>query len=182
MINWVENVGASIPDHSKDVRNMLIKVMKTKAISELDAHACALTAALVSGNGELGFTIEMFGPLQKARSEINIAKSAASLSNMHNIYNGFIGQSCNQGNFQYETDIDNTVEESFQGPLQTKFAMYSLAASVISHPSQANKYFNKLVEQGITVEAIQDIVKIAAVINTIGKVAPEVDQLIPSKF
>lgn len=182
MMNWVENVGASIPDHSKDVRNMLIKAMNTKAISELDAHACALAAALISSNGELGFAIEMFGPLQRARSEINIAKSAASLANMHNIYNNFIEQPCNQGNFQYEANIDNTIEESFQGPLQTKFAMYSLAASVISHPLQANKHFTKLVEQGIGVEAIQDIVKIAAVINTIGKIAPEVDQLIPSKF
>lgn len=168
MMHWVENVVASIPEHSVDVATVLTTVMKTKNISEIDAHACALAAALISGNGELGFAIEMFGPLQKARSEINLAKSAASLSNMHNIYNSFAEVHQIQ---RLETDI---VDE--------KFTMYSLAASVISHPKQADKCVLKLVEYGLNSEAIQDIVKIGAVINTIGKIAPEVDQLIPSKF
>lgn len=168
MMYWVENVVASIPEHSKDVGTMLTTVMKTKNISEMDAHACALAAALISSNGELGFAIEMFGPLQRARSEINLAKSAASLSNMYNIYNSFAEA------HQAQT-LDTVIADK-------KFTMYALAASVIAHPKQADKHVATLIEQGLSLEAIQDIVKIGAVINTIGKIAPEVDQLIPSKF
>lgn len=168
MIYWVENVSTSIPEHSVDVATMLTTVMNTKNISEIDAHACALAAALISGNGELGFAIEMFGPLQKARSEINLAKSAASLSNMHNIYNSI-------AEIHHMPRLETHSADK-------KFVMYSLAASVISYPKQADTYILKLVEHGLSTEAIQDIVKIGAVINTIGKIAPEVDQLIPSKF
>lgn len=168
MMHWVENVVASIPEHSADVATMLTTVMNTKNISEIDAHACALAAALISSNGELGFAIEMFGPLQKARSEINLAKSAASLSNMHSIYNSFA-----ELHHMPRLETHSTDE---------KFVMYSLAASVISQPKQADKHFLKLVEYGLSLEAIQDIVKIGAVINTIGKISPEVDQLIPSQF
>lgn len=176
MMNWVENVSSSIPDHSIDVRNTLIRIMKTQNLDEIDAHACALAAALVSGNGELGFAIEMFGPLQRAKSEINMAKSAATSANMHNIFNEFVQT---VGYNELSNTLDNTI--TFPG-LEIKFIMYLLAASVISHNSQVSGYFTKLIDSGVTVGAIKDIVTIAAVINTIGKIAPEVDQLIPSKF
>lgn len=176
MMNWVETVSSSIPDHSTDVKTTLVKVMKTQNLTEIDAHACALAAALISGNGELGFAIEMFGPLQRARSEVNIAKSAATTANMHSIVDEFIQQSCSK---EFTNQIENTV--AYPG-LETKFAMYSLAAGVIINTSHAKKHVAALFGQGVSIEAIEDIVTIAAVVNTIGKIAPEVDHLISSKL
>jgi len=180
-MNWVENVAFSIPDHSKDIRFMLTKIMKTKNLSEVDAHACALAAALTSGNGDLGFAIEMFGPLKRASAEIKAVKSAASLANMRNIYYKFIEQT-EQVQLKIDSSgIDCSAEKDCSGVPEEKFLMYSLAASVVNYAPAANTYVTKLMDQyNMSSEAIQDIAKIAAVINTIGKIAPEIDQLVPS--
>jgi AhpD family alkylhydroperoxidase len=61
-----------------------------------------------------------------------------------------------------------------------KYEMYALAASIIDYCTPAaNAHYRKLLDLGITMPAIQQIAKIAAVINTIGKIAPEIDQLVP---
>lgn len=178
MINWVESVISSIPDHSKDVSSILEKIMKTSNLTEVDAHACALAAALASSNGELAFAIEMFGPLAKAKNEINLAKTAASFSNMINLYFNFVD---NSHILCLAAEPSNIDPPAISENDACKFAMYSLSASIVNYTDRANKHLRKLQECQLTMESIQDIAKIAAVINTIGKIAPDVNQLVSSK-
>ena len=63
--NWIDTVKLSLPEHATDLAENLSVVM-TKypdSLSEIDAHACALAAAMASGNGELAFEISMNSPL-----------------------------------------------------------------------------------------------------------------------
>ena len=63
--NWIDTVKLSLPEHAADLAENLSVVM-TKypdSLSEIDAHACALAAAMASGNGELAFEISMNSPL-----------------------------------------------------------------------------------------------------------------------
>jgi hypothetical protein len=63
--NWIDTVKLSLPEHASDLAENLSVVM-TKypdSLSEIDAHACALAAAMASGNGELAFEISMNSPL-----------------------------------------------------------------------------------------------------------------------
>jgi AhpD family alkylhydroperoxidase len=172
MMHWLENVGESIPEHSIDVKTALYAAMKSDLLDEVDVHACALAAALASANGELAFAIEMFGPLAKAKAEIRMAKTAVSVTNMHNVYDRFVAGS--------EAEFAHS---GFEKPsnFSMKYEMYALAASIIDYCTPAaNAHYRNLLDLGVTMPAIQQIAKIAAVINTIGKIAPEIDQLVPS--
>ena len=57
-MNWVEQIKNSIPDHAKDIRLNLDAVINRSGLDEVDAHACALAAAIAAGNGELAFEIQ----------------------------------------------------------------------------------------------------------------------------
>ena len=87
--DWVANVKESIPDHSKDIKLNLDAVINRSGLDLVDAHACALAAAIAAGNGELAFEIQMNGPLMGAE-EREAAKSAASLMGQNNVWYPFV--------------------------------------------------------------------------------------------
>jgi len=88
-MNWVDDVKNSIPDHAKDIRLNLDSVINRSGLDEVDAHACALAAAIASSNGELAYEIQHNGPL-RGTDEREAAKTAAALMGMNNVYYPFV--------------------------------------------------------------------------------------------
>lgn len=77
---WINDVADSLPEHSASFGvelSELFNDLNHTGISEIDAHACALTAAVIAGNGELAYEIGMNGPLI-GTSEREAAKAAAA--------------------------------------------------------------------------------------------------------
>jgi hypothetical protein len=60
---WVDVVKTSIPEHLSYLERNFEIAMTQHGLDEIDAHGCALAAALASGNAELAFEISMNGPL-----------------------------------------------------------------------------------------------------------------------
>ena len=54
-MSWVDDIKDSIPDHAKDIRLNLDAVINRSGLSEVDAHACALAAAIASGYSSYHF-------------------------------------------------------------------------------------------------------------------------------
>lgn len=179
-MNWVENVKNSIPDHSKDIRlNLDAVINRNGKLDEVDTHACALAAAIAANNGELAFAIQMLGPLQKHTAEVEAAKSAASLMGMNNVYYPFLEMVNDPELSGLPPGLRMNVYSNHGGVSKKKFEMYALAASIVGKCSHCIKsHYNDLKKEGMTVDQLQVVAKISAIITAIGKVAPDVDSLL----
>lgn len=170
-MNWVDQVKASIPDHAKDIKLNLDAVINRSGLDEIDAHACALAAAIMAGNGELAFEIGMNGPLMGA-PEREAAKTAAALMGMNNIYYPFVEMTGDPNLKGLPAGLRMQAYATHGGVSKKKFEMYALCASIVGKCHFCIKsHYDILKSEGMTLQQLQSVGKIAAVINAVGKVA-----------
>ena len=166
---WVDEVAGSIPDHSVDVKRVLLEVMSDDTINEVDRHGCALAAAIVSGNGELAFEISMNGPLL-GTDEREVAKSAASVATMKATYNSFLSGQNVIRDVDYN-EFDVCVKDTFGGVAPSKFQLYKFVSNVVlNSPADIEESLTEM-NINITSYQLKLAAKIAAVVSAIGKVA-----------
>lgn len=171
-MNWVDQVKASIPDHAKDIKLNLDAVINRSGLDEIDAHACALAAAIMAGNGELAYEISMNGPLM-GTPEREAAKTAAALMGMNNIYYPFVEMTGDENLKGLPAGLRMQAYATHGGVSKKKFEMYALCASIVGKCHFCVKsHYDILKNEGMTVQQLQAVGKIAAVINAVGKVAP----------
>lgn len=167
MNTWADQIANSIPEHSEEVKTTLVRAINYSPLDEVDAHACALVAAISAGNGELAFEISMNGPLM-GKPERELAKKAASVMSMSSIFYSFVNTYI-EADSENLTDLfaDANVEE-----LKNKFEIYALAASITNKCDYGiKKYIAKVTEQGLSDDQIHSIGIISAVVSSIGKIA-----------
>jgi len=170
--DWVEVIKSSIPDHAKDIKLNLDNVIKRSGLDPIDIHACALAAAISSGNGPLAFQIEMNGILLDT-PELQAAKTAASLMGMNNVYYPFVEMVDDEQLKNLPAGLRMNAYANHGGVTKLKFEMYALCASIVGKCHFCVKsHYDLLKKEGMTVQQLQAVGKIAAVINSIGKVAP----------
>ena len=163
-MNWLTMVGGTIPKYAEDIATNLTEAMSAdNGLTEIDSHACALAAAVATGNGGLGFEISMNGPLFKT-NEREAAKRAAVLFSYKDTLHTF--DSC----FEWP-GVTFNVNFSDSGVTETQYAMYEFAAAV----ALKNKVFivermKNLNSMGVSHSQILTIAKIAAVISTFTKI------------
>lgn len=170
--NWIEQVKESIPDHSKDIKLNLDNVINRSLLDPVDTHAVAYVAALAAGNGGLAFEIEHNSPLFLDEKVREAAKTAASLMGMNNIFYPFV-EMCNDPDLKgLPPGLRMNAYANHGGVTKKQFEMYALAASIIGkcHFCVKNHY-DTLRKEGMTVQQLQHVGKIAAVVNAIGKIA-----------
>jgi alkyl hydroperoxide reductase subunit D len=170
--DWIQTVKESIPDHAKDIKLNLDSVMARHGLDPVDAHACAYAAAIASGNGGLAFEIEMNGPLFTADAERDAMKAAAALMGMNNIYYPFV-EMCDDPQLKgLPVGLRMNAYANHGGVTKKKFEMYALAASIIGKCDHCVKnHYEALKAEGVSVQQLQAIGRIAAVVHAIGKVA-----------
>jgi len=172
-MNWVDQVKNSIPDFSKDIKLNLDAVINRSGLDEVDAHACALAAALSAGNGGLALAIASGEVLEKNQLECDAAKTAASLMGMNNVYYPFVEMAEDENLKGLPAGLRMTAYANHGGVSKKKFEMYALCASIVGKCHFCVKsHYDLLKKEGMTVQELQAVGKIAAVINAVGKVAP----------
>ena len=170
--DWVANVKESIPDHAKDIKLNLDAVINRSGLDLVDAHACALAAAIASGNGELAFEIQMNGPLMGA-IEREAAKTAAALMGMNNVWYPFVEMAADESMKGLPAGLRMNAYATHGGVSKKKFEMYALCASIVGKCHFCVKsHYETLKKEGMTVQELMAVGRIAAVITAIGKVAP----------
>jgi lipoyl-dependent peroxiredoxin subunit D len=170
--DWVANIKESIPDHSKDIKLNIDAVINRSGLDLIDAHACALAAAIAAGNGELAFEIQMNGPLMGAE-EREAAKTAASLMGQNNVWYPFVEMAGDEGMKGLPAGLRMNAYATHGGVSKKKFEMYSLAASIVGKCHFCVKaHYDTLKKEGMTTQELMSVGRIAAVITAIGKVAP----------
>lgn len=179
---WVDLVKGSIPDWSKDIKLNLDNVINRSLLDEVDTHACALAAALAAGNGGLAYSIMTSGPLATNLEEKNAAKTAASLMAMNNVYYPFVEMAADEDLKRSPAGLRMQAYATHGGVSKKKFEMYALCASIVGKCNHCIKsHYEILKNEGMTVLELQHVGKIAAVINAVGKVAPEEEFLIQER-
>ncbi len=170
-MSWVDQVKDSIPDHAKDIKLNLDAVINRSGLDEVDAHACAFAAAVAAGNGDLAFEISMNGPLA-GTTEREAAKTAAALMGMNNVYYPFVEMTGDSDLKGLPPGLRMNAYATDGGVSKKKFEMYALAASIDGkcHFCVKNHY-DTLKKEGMTVQELQAVGKIAAVVAAVGKVA-----------
>jgi lipoyl-dependent peroxiredoxin subunit D len=169
--DWVANVKESIPDHSKDIKLNLDAVINRSGLDLVDAHACALAAAIAAGNGELAFEIQMNGPLMGAE-EREAAKTAASLMGQNNVWYPFVEMAGDEGMKGLPAGLRMNAYATHGGVSKKKFEMYSLAASIVGKCHFCVKaHYDTLKKEGMTTQELMSVGRIAAVVTAIGKVS-----------
>ena len=169
--DWVANIKESIPDHSKDIKLNIDAVINRSGLDLVDAHACALAAAIAAGNGELAFEIQMNGPLMGAE-EREAAKTAASLMGQNNVWYPFVEMANDESMKGLPAGLRMNAYATHGGVSKKKFEMYSLAASIIGKCHFCVKaHYDTLKKEGMTTQELMAVGRIAAVVNAIGKVS-----------
>ena len=173
-MNWIDVIKESIPDHSKDIKLNLDAVINRSPLSAEDTAAVALVSALASGNGALAFEIETKSALAEFEAEKTAAKTAASLMAMNNMWYPYVEMTGDPDLKGLPAGLRMNAYATHGGVSKKKFEMYALAASIIGkcHFCVKNHY-DVLKKEGMTVQELQHVGKIAAVINAVGKIAPE---------
>jgi alkyl hydroperoxide reductase subunit D len=170
-MNWIEDVKNSIPDHAKDIKLNLDSVVNRSGLDEVDAHACALAAAIASSNGELAYEIQHNGPL-RGTQEREAAKTAAALMGMNNVYYPFVEMTGDETLKKTPPGLRMNAYATHGGVSKKKFEMYALAASIVGKCHFCIKsHYDILKNEGMTVTELQAVGKIAAVVTALGKVA-----------
>ncbi len=170
-MSWVEQIKESIPDHAKDIKLNLDSVMKRSGLDEVDAHACAFAAAIAAKNGDLAFEISMNGPLM-GTPEREAAKTAAALMGMNNTYYPFVEMTGDTELKNMPAGLRMNAYATYGGVSKKKFEMYALAASIVGKCHFCVKsHYELLKKEGMTVQELQMVGKIASVIAAIGSVA-----------
>ena len=170
-MSWVDQIKESIPDHAKDIKLNLDAVINRSGLDEVDAHACAMAAAISAGNGELAYEIGMNGPLM-GTPEREAAKTAAALMGMNNVYYPFVDMTGDPNLKGLPPGLRMQAYATHGGVSKLKFEMYALAASVVGKCHFCIKsHYDILKGEGMTVQQLQAVGKIAAVVASIGKIA-----------
>ena len=176
MSAWIEQVAESMPEYAEDIAANLLKFMATPELDEFDAHACALAAAVASGNGGLAFEIDMNSPIT-GLIERHAAKAAAINTVQDSMYMSFDSALQVKGwnalnSISYTTPGFSLVMfDSAAGVSRRKFAMYSLSAAIVTKELETiNYWIRETTTEGLTQVQIREIAKIAAVIGSIGKI------------
>ena len=142
--NWVTTVTISLPDYASQMGNRLASVMTDNSLSIVEAHSCALAAALAVGYGELALEISMSNELRgnDIREEVAAAVIDMTFSNI-------------SGDLLI-TDL--------------KITPYALAVAMVLKDELSIEVIRSgLTEFGYTNEQLKDIAKIAGLIPAIGK-------------
>ena len=170
-MSWVDEVKNSIPDHAKDIKLNLDAVINRSGLDEVDAHACALAAAIMSNNGELAYEISMNGPLL-GTPEREAAKTAAALMALNNTYYPFVEMTGDENLKAVGAGLRMNAYATHGGVTKKKFEMYALAASVVGKCHFCIKsHYELLKKEGMTVQQLNAVGKIAAVVGAINKIA-----------
>jgi hypothetical protein len=77
--NWVNTLTVSLPEYANELGKQIEVAMTEQVLDDIDAHACALGAAIATGNGELAFEIAMSDTLRGTEIREDIAKTVIDL-------------------------------------------------------------------------------------------------------
>jgi alkyl hydroperoxide reductase subunit D len=167
-MNWVNVVKEGLPEYAKDTRLNLDAVLLRSSLDPLVAQGCALAAAFAAGNSRLATAIDAEF---EDRKEADAALTAASIMAQNNVWYPYIEMVEDPALKGLPALLRMNGIINHGGTSKVNFEAYSLAASIVGKCQFCVKaHYDTLKKEGMTVEQLRDIGRIAAVVNSVAKV------------
>jgi lipoyl-dependent peroxiredoxin subunit D len=168
MTQWVEEIKEVLPEYAKDTKLNLDAVIKRSTLDLDEAVACALAAALATGNGKVtAFISTRFENIV----ERDAALTAAGIMAQNNVWYPYVEMAEDDNLKGLPAQLRMNAIAGHGGTTKARFEAYSLAASIVGKCHFCVKaHYETLKKEGYSVEQLRDIGRIAAVINSVAKI------------
>ena len=165
---WINQIKEALPEYAKDTRLNLDAVINRSSLNAIVAEGCALAAAMSTGNGKLVSFIQSGMEDSKER---DAALTASSLMGMNNVWYPYVEMVDDPNLAGLPAQLRMNAIATHGGTTKVNFESYSLAASIVGKCHFCVKaHYDTLKKEGMTVEQLRDIGRIAAVITSVAKV------------
>lgn len=167
-MSWIDQVKAALPEYAKDTKLNIDAVINRSTLSKDEAEACALAAAVATGNGKI--VSLLMGNIED-QTEMTAALTAASLMAMNNVWYPYVEMAGDEQLTGLPAQLRMNAIASHGGTSKARFEAYSLAASIVGKCHFCVKaHYDTLRKEGYTVEQLRDIGRIAAVMTSVCRV------------
>lgn len=166
-MSWVNEVRNSIPGYAKDANLNLDNVINRSSLDEVTVKGVALASAFAAGNMDLVNIIKPY-LLEEDRQA---ALTAASLMAMNNIWYPYVEMAGDPALKGMPAQLRMNAYANHGGTTKAKFESYALAASIVGKCHFCvRSHYDTLMKEGMTVEQLRDVGRIAAVVAAVAKV------------
>lgn len=166
-MSWVDTIKESLPDYAKDTKLNLDAVMNRSTLDAVEAQACALAAAMSTGNGKL---VSFIQSGIEDETERNAALTAGSIMAQNNVWYPYV-EMVGGALDGIPPQLRMNAIANHGGTTKARFEAYSLAASIVGKCHFCvSAHFDTLKKEGYSIDQLRDIGRIAATINSIAKV------------
>jgi alkyl hydroperoxide reductase subunit D len=167
-MNWVNVVKEGLPEYAKDTRLNLDAVLLRSSLDPLVAQGCALAAAFAAGNSRLATAIDAEF---EDRKEADAALTAAAIMAQNNVWYPYVEMAEDPALKGLPAQLRMNGIINHGGTSKVNFEAYSLAASIVGKCHFCVKaQYDTLKKEGMSVEQLRDVGRIAAVVNSVAKV------------
>jgi lipoyl-dependent peroxiredoxin subunit D len=169
-MDFVNSIKKLIPDYAKDIRLNLDGTIVRSSLEGNDAVGVALAAAFAAKSRTIIEAIRSSGVL--SAEELNGAQTAAALMGMNNVWYPFVEMADDADLKTQRAELRMGAYASHGGVDKRRFEMYALAASIVGKCHFCVKSHFALLknEQGMSVQQLRDVGRIAAVVNAAAQV------------
>jgi alkyl hydroperoxide reductase subunit D len=165
---WVNVIKEGLPEYAKDTKLNLDAVLLRSSLDPLVAQGCALAAAFATGNGRLSTAIDAE---IEDRKEADAALTAATIMAQNNVWYPYVEMVDDPALRGLPAGLRMNGIINHGGTSRHNFEAYSLAASIVGKCHFCVKaHYETLKKEGMTVENLRDIGRIAAVMTAVAKV------------
>lgn len=159
-----EELKQAIPAYAKDTYLNMDAVILRSSLDPAVAGGCAVAAAVAAGMDHEAFS-------ELAGSELTAALTAAGLMGMNNVWYPFVEMTADAELKALPARLRMNAYAGAGGTSKDKFEAYALAASIVGKCHFCVKsHYDLLKTHGWTVQQLQDIGRIAAVVASVSKV------------
>jgi len=167
-MSWVNLLKEALPDYAKDAKLNLDAVISRSSLDVDLANCCALAAAMATGNGKL---VSFIQSSLENTTERDAALTASAVMAQNNVWYPYVEMAEDENLKGLPAQLRMNAIASHGGTTKLNFEAYSLAASIVGKCHFCLKaHYDTLKKEGMTVEQLRDIGRIAAVINSVAKV------------
>jgi len=167
-MSWVNQIKEALPEYAKDTKLNLDSVINRSTLDSSVANACALAAAMATGNGKL---VSFIQSSMEDTTERDAALTAGSLMAMTNTWYPFVEMVGDPNLSGLPPQLRMNAISTHGGTSKVNFEAYALAASIVGKCHFCVKaHYDTLRAEGMSVEQLRDVGRIAAIISAVAKV------------
>ena len=172
-MNTLENLRDALPGYARDLQLNLGTVLTpagAPGLSERQIWAVALAAASASRNATFTARLQALAAQHLDATHVNAAHAAAAIMAMNNVYYRFLHLVEDQEYAKLPARLRMSVIGN-PGIARTDFELLSLAVSAINGCGTCvASHERQLRQHGLTREAVQSAVRIAATVHAVARV------------